>query len=52
MVNATKYSSKKDKLSQKTKTAFNNNAIVYEMKILNEDDPLDQMIKLNNRKTF
>ena len=42
---------KKKKLSVKRITAFKNNAIVYEMKILDNKDPLNQMMLLNDRKT-
>ena len=43
---------KKDKLSVKKITAFKNNAIVYKMKVLDNKDPLNQMMLLNDRKTF
>ena len=40
------------KLSEKKNTAFKNNAIVYKLKVLNPDDPLNQMMLLNTRKTY
>ena len=40
------------KLSEKKNTAFKNNAIVYKLKILNRNDPLNQMMLLNTRKTY
>ena len=43
---------KKKKLSVKRITAFKNNAIVYKMKILDNKDPLNQMMLLNDRKTY
>ena len=43
---------KNNKLSVKKNTAFKNNAIVYQMKILDKNDPLNQMMKLNARKSF
>ena len=58
-VMGTKYSEKPiihkfsdEKLSAKTITAFKNNAIIYKMKILDNVDPLNQMILLNKRKTY
>ena len=42
----------KGKLSVKKITAFKNNAIVYQMKVLDSKDPLNQMMLLNERKTF
>ena len=42
----------KEKLSVKRSTAFKNNAIVYKMKMLDNKDPLNQMMLLNDRKTF
>ena len=39
-------------LSVKKITAFKNNAIVYQMKVLDSKDPLNQMMLLNERKTF
>ena len=39
-------------LSEEKNTAFKNNAIVYKLKILNRDDPLNQMMLLNTRKTY
>ena len=39
-------------LSEKKNTAFKNNAIVYKLRILNPDDPLNQMMLLNTRKTY
>ena len=42
----------KGKLSVKKITAFKNNAIVYKMKVLDDKDPLNQMMLLNERKTF
>ena len=42
----------KQKLSSKRITAFKNNAIVYEMKVLDKKDPLNQMMLLNELKTF
>ena len=41
-----------EKLSQKRNTAFKNNVIIYKLKVLNHDDPLKQMMSLNERKTF
>ena len=41
-----------NKLSEKKNTAFKNNAIVYKLKMLNPDDPLNQMMLLNDRKTY
>ena len=41
-----------NKLSEKKNTAFKNNAIVYKLKLLNPDDPLNQMMLLNTRKTY
>ena len=41
-----------NKLSEKKNTAFKNNAIVYKLKLLNLDDPLNQMMLLNARKTY
>ena len=41
-----------NKLSEKKNTAFKNNAIVYKLKVLNLDDPLNQMMSLNTRKTY
>ena len=41
-----------NKLSEKKNTAFKNNAIVYKLKVLNPDDPLNQMMLLNTRKTY
>ena len=41
-----------NKLSEKKNTAFKNNAIVYKLRILNPDDPLNQMMLLNTRKTY
>ena len=59
MVMETKYSDKpiihkysEEKLSVKRITAFKNKAIIYKMKILDEVDPLNQMILLNERKTY
>ena len=59
MVMGTKYSDKpiihkysEGKLSAKRITAFKNNAIIYKMKILDNVDPLNQMILLNERKTY
>ena len=46
------YNYSKEKLSVKRNTAFKNNAIIYRMKILDTVDPLNQMILLNERKTF
>ena len=43
---------KKEKLSVKRSTAFKNNAIVYNMKVLDSKDPLNQMMLLNDRKAF
>ena len=43
---------KKEKLSVKRSTAFKNNAIVYNMKVLDSKDPLNQMMLLNTRKTY
>ena len=43
---------KKEKLSVKRITAFKNNAIVYKMKVLDNKDPLNQMMLLNDRKIF
>ena len=40
------------KLSEKKNTAFKNNAIVYKLRILNPDDPLNEMMLLNTRKTY
>ena len=59
MVMGTKYSEKpiihkysEEKLSAKRITAFKNNAIIYKLKILDNVDPLNQMILLNERKTY
>ena len=59
LVRKTKYSDvemshnyEKRKLSVKKITAFKNNAIVYQMKVLDDKDPLNQMMLLNERKTF
>ena len=59
MVMGTKYPEKpiiqkysEGKLSAKKITAFKNNAIIYKMKILDNVDPLNQMISLNERKTY
>ena len=41
-----------NKLSEKKMTAFKNNAIVYKLKLVNRDDPLNQMMLLNTRKTY
>ena len=41
-----------NKLSEKKNTAFKNNAIVYKLKVMNPDDPLNQMMLLNTRKTY
>ena len=41
-----------NKLSEKKNTAFKNNAIVYKLKVLNPDDPMNQMMLLNTRKTY
>ena len=41
-----------NKLSEKKYTAFKNNAIVYKLKVLNPNDPLNQMMLLNTRKTY
>ena len=41
-----------NKLSEKKNTAFKNNAIVYKMKVLDSKDPLNQMMLLNDHKTF
>ena len=43
---------KKDKLSVKKISAFKNNAIIYKMKVIDNKDPLNQMMLLNDRKTF
>ena len=43
---------KKGKLIEKKMTAFKNNAIVYKLKMLDIEDPLNQMMLLNDRKTF
>ena len=40
------------KLSEEKNTAFKNNAIVYKLKVWNLDDPLNQMMLLNTRKTY
>ena len=40
------------KLSAKRITAFKNNAIIYKIKILDKVDPLNQMMLLNERKTY
>ena len=45
-------SNQNNKLSEKKNTAFKNNAIVYKLKVLNPDDPLNQMMLLNTRKTY
>ena len=42
----------KEKLSVKRISAFKNDAIVYKMKVLDNKDPLNQMMLLNDRKTF
>ena len=39
---------RKKKLSVKRITAFKNNAIVYKMKVLDNKDPLNQMMLLND----
>ena len=41
-----------NKLSEKKNTAFKNNAIVYKLKVLNPDDPLNQMMLLNTQKNI
>ena len=41
-----------DKLSGKRNTASKNDAIKYKLRVLNHDDPLKQMVSLNERKTF
>ena len=41
-----------NKLSEKKNTVSKNNAIVYKLKVLNRDDPLNQMMLLNTRKTY
>ena len=41
-----------DKLSEERNTALKNNVIIYKLKVLNQDDPLKQMILLKERKTF
>ena len=41
-----------NKLGEKQMTAFKNNAIVYKLKLENRDDPLNQMMLLNTRKTY
>ena len=46
------YNYSKEKLNVKRITAFKNNAIIYRMRILDTVDPLNQMILLNERKTF
>ena len=43
---------KNNKLSIEKNTAFKNNAIVYQIKILDKNDPLNQMMKLNARRSF
>ena len=59
MVMDTKYSDEpishkysEEKLSAKRITAFKNNAIIYKMKILDEVDPLNQIMLPNERKTY
>ena len=42
----------KEKLSVKRISDFKNVAIVYKMKMLDNKDPLNQMMLLNDRKTF
>ena len=46
------HNNNKEKLSVKRNTAFKNNAIVYKMKVLDNKDPLNQMMLLDDRKTF
>ena len=46
------HSHKKEKLSVKKITAFKNTAIVYKMKVLDSNDPLNQMMLLNDQKTY
>ena len=41
-----------DKLSEKRNTVFKNDAIIYKLKVLNHEDPLKQMMSLNECKTF
>ena len=48
----TSHNYEKEKLSVKRITAFKNNAIVYKMKVLDNKDPLNQMMLLNARKTY
>ena len=48
----TSHNYEKKKLSVKRITAFKNNAIVYKMKVLDSKDPLNQMMLLNDRKTY
>ena len=48
----TSHNYEKKKLSVKRITAFKNNAIVYKMKVLDNKDPLNQMMLLNDRKTY
>ena len=50
--NPSENSNQNNKLSEKKNTAFKNNAIVYKLKVLNPDDPLNQMMLLNTRKTY
>ena len=59
MVTETKHSDKpiihkysEGKLSEKRIPAFKNNAIIYKIKILDKVDPLNQMMLLNERKTY
>ena len=59
MVMETKHSDKpiihkyaKEKLRAKKITAFKNKAITYKMKLLIEDDPLNQMISLIERTIY
>ena len=59
MVMGTEYSEKpvihkysEENLSAKKITAFKNNAIIYKLKLLDNVDPLNQMILLKERKTY
>ena len=46
------YKHSDEKLSEKRTTAFKNNVIIYKLKVMNNDDPLKQMMSLNERKAF
>ena len=43
---------KEEILSEKKITAFKNNAIVYKLEVVNQDDSSNQMMLVNKRKTY